>query len=89
MKLRSICAIAACKLTRQALRLLHRGGTALPGKAALLFDPKILEKVSAGMEIIVVTGTNGKTTTCGMLEGALRDAGRRVLRLPGDRLLRP
>lgn len=79
MKLRSICAIAACKLTRQALRLLHRGGTALPGKAALLFDPKILEKVSAGMEIIVVTGTNGKTTTCGMLEGALRDAGRPCL----------
>ena len=75
----SICAIAACKLTRQALRLFHRGGTALPGKAARLFDPDILKRVSEGMEIIVVTGTNGKTTTCGMLENALRAGGRECL----------
>ena len=75
----SICAIAACKLTRQALRLFRRGGTALPGKAARLFDPDILKRVSEGMEIIVVTGTNGKTTTCGMLENALRAGGRECL----------
>ena len=75
----SICAVAACKLTRQALRLFHRGGTALPGKAARLFDPDILKRVSEGMEIIVVTGTNGKTTTCSMLENALRAGGRESL----------
>ena len=75
----SICAVAACKLTRQALRLFHRGGTALPGKAARLFDPDILKRVSEGMEIIVVTGTNGKTTTCSMLENALRAGGRECL----------
>ena len=50
MKIRSICAIAACKVTRSVMRLLHRGGTALPGKAARLFDPDILKRVSAGME---------------------------------------
>ena len=79
MKIRSICAIAACRLTRSVMRLLHRGGTALPGKAARLFDPDILKRVSAGMEIIVVTGTNGKTTTCGMLENAFLGSGRRCL----------
>ncbi len=79
MKIRSICAIAACRLTRSAMRLLHRGGTALPGKAARLFDPDILKRVSAGMEIVVVTGTNGKTTTCGMLENAFLSSGRKCL----------
>ena len=79
MILKSICAVAACKLTRQALRLFHRGGTALPGKTARLFDPDILKRVSEGMEIIVVTGTNGKTTTCSMLENALRAGGRECL----------
>jgi len=79
MRIRTICAIAACRLTRTVMRLLHRGGTALPGKAARLFDPDILDRVSEGMEIIVVTGTNGKTTTCSMLEQAYRSSGRTCL----------
>ncbi|MBR1901056.1 MAG: DUF1727 domain-containing protein [Lachnospiraceae bacterium] len=79
MRIRTICAIAACRLTRSVMRLLHRGGTALPGKAARLFDPDILDRVSEGMEIIVVTGTNGKTTTCSMLEQAYRGSGRTCL----------
>ena len=68
-------AVAACRLTRWGLRVAHRGGTTLPGRSALLFDKKILEVVSQGMEIIVVTGTNGKTTTCSMLRNALQESG--------------
>ena len=67
--------VAACKLCRTALRVMKRGGTTLPGRAALFFDKKILEVVSSDMEIIVVTGTNGKTTTCGLLRQALHSAG--------------
>jgi len=52
-----------------------RGGTALPGKAAMLFARNILEVTSRDMDIIVVTGTNGKTTTSRMLEHALKSAG--------------
>ncbi len=79
MSLKTICAVAACKLTRSTLRVLKRGGTALPGKAARVFDPEVLRSVSRGMEIIVVTGTNGKTTTCGMLVNALKESGRECL----------
>lgn len=43
---RTVLAVAACKACRTLLRLLKRGGTALPGKVALKIDPGILEKVS-------------------------------------------
>ncbi len=71
--------VAACKGTRGLLRITGRGGTALPGKAARIFAKDILEVTSSGMEIIVVTGTNGKTTTSRMLEHALTAAGRECL----------
>ena len=77
--LRTILGVAACKAARVALRVMKRGGTALPGKAAMKFDRDILRTVSDGMEVIVVTGTNGKTTTCRMIEHALAGAGLAVL----------
>ena len=73
--IKTFCSVAACRMTRSMLRLLHRGGTTLPGRSAMLFDKKILEVVSQGMDIIVVTGTNGKTTTCSMLRNALQESG--------------
>ena len=73
--IKTFCSVAACRLTRFGLRVLKRGGTTLPGRSAMLFDKKILEVVSKGMNIIVVTGTNGKTTTCSMLRNALHEAG--------------
>lgn len=77
--LQTVAAVAACKATRTGLRLAKKGGTALPGKAARVFAKNILEVTSEGMEIIVVTGTNGKTTTCRMLEHALTSSGRECL----------
>lgn len=68
-------AVAGCKLTRSALHLFRKGGTTLPGRVAMFFDRDILEVASRGMDIIVVTGTNGKTTTSKMIETALEDAG--------------
>ena len=67
--------VAACKATRSALRVMHRGGTTLPGRSAMLFDKSILETVSKNMFIIVVTGTNGKTTTCSMIRNAMQENG--------------
>lgn len=71
-------AIIICKLTRFVLRIWGRGGTALPGKLALKIYPDILAKLSKGVTTIMVTGTNGKTTSCRMLEHILTDAGREL-----------
>lgn len=75
MKLRVILAIAACKGLRLLARLLHRGGTAKPGEIALKLCPELLRVLSRNVETVVVTGTNGKTTSCRMLEEAFTRAG--------------
>ncbi|MDN5294401.1 MAG: hypothetical protein PWQ91_1687 [Eubacteriales bacterium] len=60
-------------------RTLGRGGTSLPGMAALKVDPALIKKlVSQHRQVIVVTGTNGKTTTNNILAGILIRAGYRV-----------
>ena len=73
--LHAAVSVAACKLTRFVLRKTGRGGTAIPGIVGLKVSKNILAAVSQGMKIIVVTGTNGKTTTCNMIEHALTSAG--------------
>lgn len=75
----TILSVAACKFTRFVLRRTGRGGTAIPGIVAMKFSRNILLRASAGMEIVVVTGTNGKTTTCNMIEHALTASGRDCL----------
>ncbi len=78
-KVQAVLSVASCKLTRSVLRVTGRGGTAVPGKVAMKFAGNILETVSEGMEIVVVTGTNGKTTTCNMIGHALEAAGKECL----------
>ncbi len=76
MSLRVTAAIAACKAVRFAARVLKKGGTAKPGEIALKICPDLLSVVSRGVDCVVVTGTNGKTTTCRMLEQAFTEAGK-------------
>ena len=76
MSLRVILAVAACKAVRLAARILKKGGTAKPGEIALKICPDLLRIVSRGVETVVVTGTNGKTTSCRMLEQAFAEAGK-------------
>ena len=75
MKLKMFLAIAACKALRLLARVLHRGGTAKPGEIALKICPELLHILSRDVETVVVTGTNGKTTSCRMLEEAFTRAG--------------
>ncbi len=72
-------AIGLCKLTRKVLHLAGKGGTTLPGRIALLLDGNVLATVTRGMHIVLVTGTNGKTTTCRMLERAILQEGKKCL----------
>jgi len=53
------------------------GGTAAPGLVAAFFDPTVLARLAACLPqgSVIVTGTNGKTTTGRMLAGILTEAG--------------
>ncbi|MDO4621987.1 MAG: MurT ligase domain-containing protein [Eubacteriales bacterium] len=77
--IQAAAASAACKATRAILRKTGRGGTALPGIVAMKVSKNILAAASEGMEIIVVTGTNGKTTSCNMIAHALTSGGHECL----------
>jgi lipid II isoglutaminyl synthase (glutamine-hydrolysing) len=73
--LRTIAVLALCKLTIKFLRMIKQGGTTLPGKLALFLSKDILEILAKRLDtLIVVTGTNGKTTTCKMISKILSTA---------------
>ncbi len=74
-KLRVFFACLICRLARWGIRLLGRGGTSLPGKLALKVCPDLLSELGRGVDTLVLTGTNGKTTTAGMLRHMLDAAG--------------
>lgn len=65
--------ILAGKASHFVLSKLGRGST-LPGKIALKFDKDILDTLAKDYEIVVVTGTNGKTLTTALTVGILREA---------------
>lgn len=73
--LRIILSIAACKFARWALRITGRGGTALPGRIALKICPDILGVMAKNVKTVIITGTNGKTTTSRIVEQVMADAG--------------
>ncbi len=75
MNLRTILAVGVCKASGAILRKMGRGGTNLPGKLALKIHKGILGELSRNVNVTVVTGTNGKTTTSRMIEQAFSDAG--------------
>ena len=74
-KIKSVVAIGASKGATWALRKLGRGGTNLPGRIAKRIDPQVLASFAKELTVIVVTGTNGKTTTTRMIEQILKDQG--------------
>lgn len=81
MGLRSGLAIGVAGVARWGLRsVLHRNGGVLPGSLALKVDPQLLASLAARVdESIVVTGTNGKTTTTNLLANAIAAAGADVV----------
>ena len=75
MTIRAFFAILLCKLLRFVIRVLHRGGTALPGRAALRLCPELLDILARQVKSVAVTGTNGKTTSARMIEEAFSEQG--------------
>lgn len=72
-------------------RLRLGGGTSIAGIVAQRLYPNIVEHLSTQLQqgSILVTGTNGKTTTSGFIASVLREAGLRVWRnREGSNLMR-
>lgn len=79
--MRARLATIAAKLTRVLVRLARRGqGSSLPGLVALRIDPRYLSNATRHLRaLVVIAGTNGKTTTARLVAAALRADGTRVL----------
>lgn len=67
-------AVIVGKISYHFTRIIGSGGAALPGLIAIKLDPHILTKLGEQCQdgVILVCGTNGKTTTCRFLEGILK-----------------
>ncbi len=78
--MRSRLAIATTRAVNAASRRLGRGeGTVAGGRCGLRIDPRLLEHLTSGREVVLVTGTNGKTTTTRLLAVALGSDGAGVV----------
>jgi UDP-N-acetylmuramyl tripeptide synthase len=76
--MRSLLAITVAKAILKVNRITGSGGSSLPGLVAQKFDPDILKKLVQNnfpRGIIVVTGTNGKTTTTSLIANILKEDG--------------
>lgn len=62
-----ICILILGKSLYRILRILKYNATTLPGKVVVRLCPGIFRYLTKNISLIIITGTNGKTTTCRML----------------------
>lgn len=76
--------VAAGRFVRFASRVTKHGGSALPGKAVEKIDPGFLTRTLGQLPlgVVLVSGTNGKTTTTRMVASMLSDLGLKVFTNP-------
>jgi UDP-N-acetylmuramyl tripeptide synthase len=82
MSVRKTAAVWAGKATGSLSRITRRGGgTTLPGDVARAIDPRILTELTDDLTqgSVVITGTNGKTTTSRLITWLLEGTGKRVV----------
>ncbi|WP_204121425.1 MULTISPECIES: Mur ligase family protein [Levilactobacillus] len=73
MSFRSGVATFAGKSSYWFLHTFLHGGSSLPGKITLKLDPNILRTLGAKYDVIVITGTNGKTLTTALTVSVLHE----------------
>ena len=90
MDLKFKFAIIAGKIISFLLRTVGRGATTAPGLFALKIDPKLIEKLSKQLKYgsILITGTNGKTTTARLTYDILSTKYKIIHNRQGSNLLR-
>ena len=75
MTFKSSLAVFSGKSSQFILQKFFKRGSTFPGRLALKIDPKILDTIARDYEIVVVTGTNGKTLTTALTVGMGRRRG--------------
>ena len=70
--------ILSTKLSAWGLHLIGRGGS-MPGSIGCKVDANILSKLKFNGPVILVTGTNGKTSTANMITDLFEKAGYNVI----------
>lgn len=79
--MRRMSAVVAGKTIRFLSQRAGHRGSSLPGNLALVLDPHLVSGLSSQVrgQVVVVTGTNGKTTTSNMISHVLADQQRSVV----------
>ena len=88
--LRLSLAILVGKITIFLNKLTGTGGTAAPGLFALKIDPSLVKKLTAKLAFgnVVISGTNGKTTTARLASDILATKFKIIHNRQGSNLLR-
>lgn len=81
--MRLFLAVLVGKLIRVVAKL-RGGGSAIPGRIAMLIEPKLLSKTLGSLKhgVIFVSGSNGKSTTTALVAGTLASQGLKVFSNP-------
>ncbi len=81
--MRLFLAVLVGKVIRVVARL-RGGGSAIPGRVAMLIEPNLLKKTLGSLRhgVVFVTGSNGKSTTTALVAGTLKSQGLKVFSNP-------
>lgn len=79
IKIKSFFSILISKIIIKLSKTLFKGGSNFPGRIALKIDKNILSIVSKDYKVVLVTGTNGKTTTTSMIYNMLKNSNKNVI----------
>ena len=79
--MRLAAGLLAARATGAAARLAGRGGTSLPGKVLMRAEPRAIARLAARLPrgSVVISATNGKTTTAAMVASILGGTGARLV----------
>src|SRR5438270_12714208 len=74
--------VGIARARRTLSRRTGRGGTTVPGRVLLRLDAHAIERLGRRLDdgSVLLSATNGKTTTASMLASILERAGGRVIR---------
>lgn len=72
MNVKTKVAVSAGRFTQWFLKTFTNGGSSLPGKVATKISPDLLKELGQDYEVVLITGTNGKTVTTSLAVNILK-----------------